>query len=189
MNEQRTPGLTIAGVLVLSVAVGLVAWLVADLWPALIAAWPGDNDDLVRVLQVVRDSRVDIGCGAGSVTLAAGFVLAQAWWMATRVGKRIPPAVRWARPYAWPVAQPILASTSNYLGVHAGRGLASGARWIYQLVQRAVLIRWSRKSRRPRRAMRWPATQPHTSNLQTGAVTGRSIDKPEVPAPVPVLVS
>ena len=68
MKEQRTPGLTIAGVLVLSAAVGLVAWLMADLWPALIAAWSGDNDDLVRVLQVVRDSRVEIGFVAGSVT-------------------------------------------------------------------------------------------------------------------------
>ena len=41
MKEQRTPGLTIAGILVLSAAVGLVAWLMADLWPGLIAAWPG----------------------------------------------------------------------------------------------------------------------------------------------------
>ena len=189
MKEQRTPGLTIAGVLVLSVAVGLVAWLVAGLWTGLIVAWPGDNDDLVRVLQVVRDSRVEIGVVAGSVTLAGVFVLAQAWHATIQAARGIRLFTRWARRYAWPVAQPILARTSNYLGVHAGRGLASGARRIYQLVQRAVLIRWSKKSRRPRRAVRWPATQPHTSNLQTGAVTGRSIDKPEGPAPGPVLVS
>ena len=78
------------------------------------------------ILQVISDARVEIGIVAGVCALAALLVGALTGYVATRVGKRIPPAVRWARRYAWPVAQPILASTSNYLGVHAGRGARLG---------------------------------------------------------------
>ena len=113
MKEQRTPGFTIAGVLVLSVAVGLVAWLMADLWPGLIAAWPGHNDDLVRVLQVVRDSRVEIGVVAGSVTLAGVFVLAQAWHATIQAARGVRLFTRWVHREAWPVAQRVIYATGQ----------------------------------------------------------------------------
>ena len=121
MKEQRTPGFTIAGVLVLSVAVGLVAWLMADLWPGLIAAWPGHNDDLVRVLQVVRDSRVEIGVVAGSVTLAGVFVLAQAWLAAIQAARGVRLFTRWAHREVWPVAQRVIRSRQRNAGTVDGQ--------------------------------------------------------------------
>ena len=114
---------------------------------------------------------------AGAWALAVQLVVALAFYVVTRVGKRVLPTAKWAHREAWPMAQPVAAKIT---------------RWTYRnawpAARRVARIRWNSWPRRTRQTVSWPATHVHTLNLQTGDLTRRTVDGP-APVPVPVLVS